>query len=732
MTTKIETKKINLPVTGIRCAGCAAKVEQILDKAEGVEHATVNFAAATASVEYDPRQTNIQTLRENIQKAGFDFFIQEGDNTQEQLEQQKKDEYHTMRLNLLGATTLAIPLIYLSMTHTLGWLQLPLAAITLFIFGRNFYIGAYKQLKVKSVNMDTLVAASTATAFIFSTYNLLYPETWTSRGLTADLYFESSAMIIVFILLGRTLEARAKKRTGEAIRRLMDLSPATVQKITPEGDIQIPASSLKTGEKIRLRSGERAAIDGIVTDGTTLMDESMLSGEPIPVLKETGSTIYSGTLNKGTTAITIQATTIGKNTRLSKIIELVRQAQGSKAPVQRLVDKVAAIFVPIIIAISLLSLAAWLILAPSDGLTRGLLAMATVLIIACPCALGLATPTALMVGVGRGARESILIKDAESLETAKNIDTIVLDKTGTITEGRPAVASTAGPLWNDRKLTRHFSALEAMSTHPLASAIIDYVGRGEAKFKDFKEIPGQGITARLNGHEYQAGNRSIIPNDPPEELLKEAIKMTTMSQTIIWFAIDQQVIGLAGLADPLKRGAIAAIDKLHNKGIEIHMLTGDSEEAACHIAEILEIDNYIGNVKPEDKVEYIHRLRSEGHKVAMVGDGINDGAALAEADLGIAMATGSDIAMDAAGITLLTSDPSKISDALHLSKLTVRTIRQNLFWAFIYNLLAVPVAAGALYPFFGFQLDPMYGAAAMAFSSVSVVTNSLRLGWIKN
>ena len=732
MTTKIETKKINLPVTGIRCAGCAAKVEQILGKAEGVEHAAVNFAAAMASVEFNPDKTNVETLRKDIQEAGFDFFVQEGDDGIKELELLKKNEFHSMLRRLLGAAVMAIPLMYLAMTHSMGWLQLLLAAITIFVFGRGFYAGAWQQLKVKSVNMDTLVAASTATAFIFSLYNLLFPETWTSRGLSADLYFESSAMIIVFILLGRTLEARAKKRTGEAVRRLMDLSPANVVRVTDEGDVEIPASSLREGERIRLRSGERAAVDGFVAEGTTFMDESMLSGEPVPVLKEKGDKIYAGTLNRGASAVIVEASLVGKNTRLSKIIELVRQAQGSKAPVQRLVDKVAAVFVPVIMIISLLSFAAWFIFDPSDGFSRGLLAMATVLIIACPCALGLATPTALMVGVGRGAREGILIKDAESLETARNIDTVVLDKTGTITEGRPAVASSAGMLWSDKSLKERFSALEAMSTHPLAAAIVEFAGRGEAAFSDFEEIPGRGVKAIFEGHEYQAGNRAMIGGEISEELLKEAIKMNTMAQTVVWFGIDGKAVGVAGLADPLKRGACAAIDKLKNSGIEVHMLTGDSEEAACHIAEVLGIDNYKGYVMPEDKVEYISRLRAEGRRVAMVGDGINDGAALAEADLGIAMATGSDIAMDAAGVTLLSSDPSKISEALHLSTLTVRIIRQNLFWAFIYNILAVPVAAGALYPLTGTQLDPMFGAAAMAFSSVSVVTNSLRLGWIRS
>ena len=579
--------------------------------------------------------------------------------------------------------------------------------------------------------MDTLVASSTGVAYLFSVFNLFFPDFWLSRGITPHVYFESSSVIIAFILLGRLLEERAKGNTSEAIKKLMGLQPKTVTLVVNEELKEVPIEQIRPNDIIMVKPGERVAVDGVVTDGSSYVDESMLSGEPVPVTKRPDTKVYAGTINqKG--SFRFRAEKVGMDTLLARIIHLVQDAQGSKAPVQKLVDRVAAVFVPVIMGIAVLSFVLWMVLDPTEGFTHGLLALVTVLIIACPCALGLATPTAIMVGIGKGAERGILIKDAESLETARKVDAVVLDKTGTVTEGHPAVQHI---LWANEEAKAYapvLLALEKKSEHPLAEAILL---NEELKMKNqkldidnFESLTGQGVKGVYQGMNYYAGNRRLVEGKHVSPALQEAASAwEAEAQTVIWFANETEALAVIAIADRIKPSSVEAIRTLQAEGIDVHLLTGDNESTAQAIARQAGITKYKAGVLPQDKAAFVRQLQDEGKVVAMVGDGINDSAALAQADLSIAMGSGSDIAMDVAKMTLISSDLRKIPEALHLSRLTVRTIRQNLFWAFIYNTIGVPIAAGVLYPICGFLLNPMIGGAAMAFSSVSVVTNSLRL-----
>lgn len=605
----------------------------------------------------------------------------------------------------------------------------------IFGLGRSFFVSAWKQLEHGSANMDTLVANSTGIAYLFSLFNMLFPEFWLSRGIHPHVYFEAASVIIAFILLGRLLEEKAKGNTSSAIKKLMGLQPKNVTVITPTGEQQeISIEQIRPGDLLLVKPGERIAVDGSVTEGESFVDESMLSGEPIAVSKYKGTKVFAGTINQQG-SFRFRAEKVGTDTLLAKIIHMVQDAQGSKAPVQQLVDKIAGIFVPVIIGIAIVSFIAWMLLDGENGFTHGLLALVTVLIIACPCALGLATPTAIMVGIGKGAERGILIKDAESLEIAKKIDTVVLDKTGTVTEGKPAVSDL---IWNDRteRAESIFYSLEKLSEHPLAEAIAGYFK--DVRFTEiehFDSITGKGVKGQVEDKTYYAGNRKLLEENRisiSPALSAEAARLTAEAQTVIWFADDTAALAIAAITDRIKPTSIQAVAELRAAGIEVYMLTGDNEATAGEIARQAGITHYKAGVLPQDKAAFISQLQKEGKKVAMAGDGINDSAALAQADLSIAMGGGSDIAMDVAKMTIISSDLTKIPEALKLSRLTVRTIRQNLFWAFIYNLIGVPIAAGILYPINGFLLNPMIAGAAMAFSSVSVVSNSLRLKRKKN
>ena len=731
------------PVLGMNCASCAARVEKTLNRQSGVKKAAVNYASATATVEYDPKNCSSETLQQAVQAAGYDLLINRDGNTLEEAEEAHNKKFTTLKLRTVWAVILSLPVVIIGMffmdmpyANPIMW---ALSTPIVFWLGRGFFSSAWKQLRHGSANMDTLVAISTGTAYLFSLFNMLFPDFWLSRGIHPHVYFEAASVIIAFILLGRLLEEKAKGNTSTAIKKLMGLQPKTVT-VVGNGERIVPIEQIRPGDIILVKPGERIAVDGIVTEGSSYVDESMLSGEPVAVSKQKDAKVFAGTINqKG--SFRFRAEKVGTDTLLAKIIHMVQDAQGSKAPVQQLVDKIAGIFVPTIIGIAVLAFIVWMLLDGTGGFTHGLLAFVTVVIIACPCALGLATPTAIMVGIGKGAERGILIKDAESLEIAKKVNTVVLDKTGTVTEGKPVVSKL---VWNTPTATPNpsisskevlpdiFYSLEKLSEHPLADAVVNHLKESASidDIQDFETITGKGVKGRTQGRTYFAGNLKLLEENRiaiSRSLREEATRLTAKAQTVIWFADEENALAIAGITDRIKETSIRAVDELRAAGIEVHMLTGDNEATAREIARKAGIAHYQASVLPQDKAAFISRLQAEGRKVAMVGDGINDSAALAQADLSIAMGGGSDIAMDVAKMTIISSDLTKIPEALRLSRLTVRTIRQNLFWAFIYNIIGVPIAAGILYPINGFLLNPMIAGAAMAFSSVSVVSNSLLL-----
>lgn len=729
-----NTVQETFPVLGMSCASCAARIDKTLNHQPGVSKAAVNYASGMATVEYDRSQCSPEALQHAVQSAGYDLLIQQDKDILEEAEQAHDKKYRALKFRTTWAIILSVPIVIIGMffmnmpyANLIMWV---LSTPIVFWLGRSFFVSAWKQLKHGGANMDTLVANSTGIAYLFSLFNMFFPDFWLSRGIHPHVYFEAASVIIAFILLGRLLEEKAKGNTSSAIKKLMGLQPKTVNIITSSGEQkEISIEQIRPGDTILVKPGERIAVDGIVTEGTSYVDESMLSGEPVAVAKHKDTKVFAGTINqKG--SFRFRAEKVGTDTLLAKIIHMVQDAQGSKAPVQQLVDKIAGVFVPVIIGIAVLSFVAWMLLDGESGFTHGLLALVTVLIIACPCALGLATPTAIMVGIGKGAERGILIKDAESLEIAKKIDTVVLDKTGTVTEGKPVVSEL---IWNNGADSAQsiFYSLEKLSEHPLAEAIVGYFkGSWFTEIEDFDSITGKGVKGRAQGKIYYAGNRKLLEEKGiaiSQSLADEAARLTAEAQTVIWFSDEENALAIAGITDRIKETSIVAVKELRSAGIDVYMLTGDNEATAKEISRKAGIPHYKAGVLPQDKAAFISQLQKEGKKVAMVGDGINDSAALAQADLSIAMGGGSDIAMDVAKMTIISSDLTKIPEALKLSKLTVRTIRQNLFWAFIYNLIGIPIAAGVLYPINGFLLNPMIAGAAMAFSSVSVVSNSLRL-----
>lgn len=731
---KIHTEKKIYPVLDMSCAACAVNVEKILKEQSGVVNATVNFPASTVAVEYDPRFTSANKLKEAVRNGGYDLVADLDENTADEVEQAHAKKLHELKMKTMWAVILSVPIVIIGMffmnmpyANVIMWL---LSTPVVFWFGKDFFINAFKQLRHKKATMDTLVALSTGIAYIFSMFNMLFPHYWLQRDLHPHVYFEAAAVIIAFILLGRYLEERAKGNTSSAIKKLIGLQPKSVTIIQQDGSLkEAPVNEVMIGDMLLVRPGDKIAVDGMVTEGESYVDESMLSGEPVPVFKEKEEKIYAGTIN-GKGSFRFRTEKVGSETMLAQIIRMVQDAQGSKAPVQKLVDKIAAIFVPVIITIAIIAFALWLLFDPVNGFTHGLMAMVTVLIIACPCALGLATPTAITVGIGKGAEKGILIKDSESLEIAKNINAVVLDKTGTITEGKPEVTDVYWLNNNDSGKDILWS-LEKQSEHPLAEAITRYFkDAGMVSTDHFESITGKGIIGEVKGQRYYVGSRKLLSDnniDIDSQLLIESERLYAQSKTIIWFSDSIQTLAVLAITDRIKDTSRVAVEQLRSEGIEVYMLTGDNENTAHSIAAQAGIIHFESEVLPQQKSAFIKQLQSEGKIVAMVGDGINDSAALAQADLSIAMGKGSDIAMDVAKMTIISSDLTKIPEAIKLSCLTVRTIKQNLFWAFIYNLIGVPIAAGILYPINGFLLNPMIAGAAMALSSVSVVSNSLRL-----
>ncbi len=734
-----NTNTQTFPVLGMTCASCASSAESIVQHQEGVVNASVNFATGNLTVEYLPNMTDATKLQKAVQSVGYDLLIEDETKQQETLEAIHEKNFKQLKTKTLWAIILSLPVVVIGMF----FMNIPYADPIMWAFstpvvlwlGRDFFTNAWKQAKHRSANMDTLVALSTGIAYLFSVFNMLFADFWHQRGLHAHVYFEAAAVIIAFILLGKLLEEKAKGNTSSAIKKLMGLQPKTVIVIQADGtEKQTAIEDVNTGDIILVKPGEKIAVDGMVISGSSYVDESMLSGEPVPVLKNENEKVFAGTINqKG--SLKFEAVKVGKETMLANIIKMVQDAQGSKAPVQKLVDKIAGIFVPVVISIAILTFIVWFFLGGDNGVVQGLLAAVTVLVIACPCALGLATPTAIMVGVGKGAEKGILIKDAESLELAKKINAIILDKTGTITEGR---AQVTGIQWlNNEDITKDILlSIEKQSEHPLAEAVVKHLDgvTTATQLSDFDSITGKGAKANHNNETYFVGNKKLLAENNisiPNQLQQQADEWGKQSKTVIWFSDSKQALSVIAISDKIKETSVQAIKEMQDMGIDLYMLTGDNEATAKAIAEQTGIKHYKAEVLPQHKADFVKELQQQGKTVAMVGDGINDSTALATADVSIAMGKGSDIAMDVAKMTIISSDLTKIPQAIRLSKQTVATIKQNLFWAFIYNLIGIPIAAGILYPVNGFLLNPMIAGAAMALSSVSVVSNSLRLKWKK-
>lgn len=728
------TIKRQIPVLQMGCASCANRIASTVQALNGIVSAEVNYASAMLSLEFLPKIITLSEVQKAVQDAGYDLFIEDDTNDSETLASIQEEKMTTLKTKTIWALLLALPIVIIGMffmempyANEIMWV---LATPVVFGLGSRFFINAWKQARHRTANMDTLVALSTGVAYVFSVFNTLFPEYWHQKGLHGHVYFEAAAVVIAFILLGKWLEENAKSNTSTAIKKLMALQPNEVTLwLDNEQQKVIPIAQVKVGDKLLVKPGERIAVDGVVISGDSYVDESMLSGEPIPVLKMANEKVWAGTLNqKG--SLVFKAVQIGSETLLAHIVKTVQEAQGSKAPVQKKVDFIASIFVPVVMAIAVLAFVLWWTLGGENGFTQGILALVTVLVIACPCALGLATPTAIMVGVGKGAENGILIKDALSLELAQKIDTIVLDKTGTITEGKPKVTDE---LWStvDSHLRSILLSIESQSEHPLAEAVVHYLqGVPMVPITNFVSVTGQGVRAKVEGEEYFVGNPSFLKANQikiNEDFLQKSTIWEAEAKTVIGFANATNVLALLAISDEVKPTSVTAIRELEQMGIAVYMLTGDAEKAAQAMAAQTGITHYKGGVLPQQKADFIKELQAQGKTVAMVGDGINDSTALAQADVSIAMGKGSAIAMEVANMTLMTSDLHKIPQAIRLSKATVATIHQNLFWAFIYNVIGIPIAAGILFPFNGFLLNPMLAGAAMALSSVSVVSNSLRL-----
>ena len=738
---QVQTAKKRFPITGMSCASCANSVESAATYIPGIISSAVNFADASLLVEYIPELVDDKAIQKAVQNVGYDI-ITETESQDEPIEENLQHKaFQSLKIRTLLAAFFSVPLVIIGM----GFNDIPyanyymwgLSSPVLFIFGRQFFINAWKQLKHFSANMDTLVALSTGVAYFFSVLNTLYPDLLEEKGLVAHVYFEAAGVIVAFILLGKMLEEKAKSNTSTAIKKLMGLQPKTVIKISKDGiEEEIKIAEVIKGDILLVKPGQKIAVDGVVNFGESYVDESMISGEPVPVLKKNGEKVFAGTINqKG--SFRFVAEKVGSETILAQIIEMVRNAQGSKAPVQKLVDKISGVFVPVVIIIAVLSLVVWLFFAEHNALIHGMLALVTVLVIACPCALGLATPTAIMVGVGKGAENGILIKDAESLELAHKIDAIILDKTGTITEGKPMVTDLHWVNQQSSELISVLHAMESQSEHPLAEAVKEHLGAqnpNTIELKSYTSITARGVQAAYKKSSYYIGNKKLMEEQSiaiSEGILNLFQEWSEQAKTVVFFSDEKNVLALIAIADKIKENSKTAVQALHQLGIKVYMLTGDNSYTAEAVSKQVGIDYFKAEVMPADKAEFVEKLQKEGKTVAMVGDGINDSHALAQADVSIAMGKGSDIAMDVAKMTIISSDLIKIPQAIKLSGKTVRVIRQNLFWAFIYNIIGIPIAAGVLYPFFGFLLNPMIAGAAMALSSVSVVTNSLRLKWQK-
>jgi P-type Cu2+ transporter len=732
----MPTIRKTFPVQGMSCASCAGSIQTFLGATKGVHSANVNLAAENVLVEWDPEVITVDSLADHVRSLGFKLITEDLSTEEEQDLQSKR--LKKLKFNTLMAIIFSVPVVVIAMVfHGMpygNWIMLALTIPVMAWFGNEFFIIAWKRARHLQSNMDTLVALGTGVAFLFSLFNTLFPSYLLSHGLEPHVYYEASVVIISFILTGRYFEERAKRKTSSAIRKLMNLGVKTAIVIRNGVEKEMLITKVIPGDILVIRPGEKIPTDGKVTDGNSYVDESMITGEPVPVLKQAGDTLIGATINQAG-SLKMVAEKVGAETMLSQIIRMVQEAQGSKADIQRLADRIASWFVPSVLVIAILTFLFWLFIYPSGSLPMAFLTSITVLIIACPCALGLATPTALMVGLGKAAGSGILVRDADSLETLRNITALVLDKTGTLTKGKPGVVSVT---WEEgieekEQAQEAIAAIENLSEHPIARAIGEYFsagGKPAGEVIGFQSSTGKGVNAFYGKYEYHIGSRTFIEESNcifPDDLRQQDVKLREEPASIVYIARSRRVVAVVLVADSLKENSRQAVTMLKAMGIEVHMLTGDSVANASHVAAAAGIDFYKAEVTPAGKLQYIENLKQKGYSVAMAGDGINDSPALAAADIGIAMGTGTDIAIESAGVILLRGDLEKLVSAIRLSHATVRTIRQNLFWAFFYNVISIPIAAGILFPFTGFLLNPMIAGAAMAFSSVSVVTNSLRL-----
>ena len=729
-----------IPVTGMTCAACQARVQKTLAKQPGVNDASVNLMMATATVTYDPTAVTPEALVAAIEGAGYGAELPHDDRSafeeQEARDRETAAEFETLKRKaivsgVIGALAMAV----MPFMHQMMWITWVLLVVTAAIMataGRHFYVRAWQALKHGGADMNTLVALGTGSAFLYSVIATVAPGFFLARGVSADVYYEAVILIIAFILTGNAFEARAKRNTATALRALVQLQPKTARVLRNLVERDIPIEEVEPGDFVVVRPGERIPVDGIVHKGESAVDESMLTGESMPVAKKPGDTVIGGTINR-TGAFRLKATTLGEQSMLARIVKLMRDAQGSRAPIQALADKISSVFVPVVVGIALVTFAAWAYFAQDAAFVRAFAAAVTVLIIACPCAMGLAVPTAVMVATGKGAELGVLIKGGEALQRAGDVRTIVLDKTGTVTEGKPTVTDViVRDAGSETQLLGQVAALERLSEHPLAEAIVTAAktrGATAGHAEGFASVTGKGVTGVVAGAALAVGNAALMADYAIDvtPLAAEAARLADAGRTPMFVARDGALAGLLAVADPIKESSRAAIQRMHALGLEVVMLTGDTERTARAIAKEAGIERVVAGVLPDGKVAEVKRLQAEGKVVAMVGDGINDAPALAQADIGMAIGTGTDIAAEAADVVLMRGDLRAAGQAIELSRRTMATMKQNLFWAFIYNVIGIPVAAGVLYPAFGLLLTPVLASAAMAFSSVSVVTNSLRL-----
>ncbi|MCX7709133.1 MAG: heavy metal translocating P-type ATPase [Clostridia bacterium] len=746
--TEVAEKEVTIPIEGMTCAACASRIEKVVGKMEGVSGASVNFATEKATVHYDSSKIRISEIKQAIAKAGYKALEIESKNAIDEDKLRKEKEIRTLWTKFIVSAIFCVPLLYIAMGAMIWWLKWPIPhwldpmqypllyalveiilVAPIIIAGNKFYSIGFKAIWRRSPNMDSLIAMGTSAAVLYSLYST-YRISIGDFIYVEDLYFETAGVIITLILLGKSLEAVSKGRTSEAIKKLMGLAPKTAIVLQDEKEIEIPIEEVEVGDVILVKPGDKIPVDGIVLEGRTSVDESMLTGESIPVEKNAGDKVIGASINKHG-SIKFKATRVGSDTALAQIIKLVEDAQGSKAPIAQMADIVSGYFVPIVFAIATLSALAWFFTGQSTVFS--LTIFIAVLVIACPCALGLATPTAIMVGTGKGAEYGILIKGGEALESTHKINTIVFDKTGTITEGKPEVTDIVVTEPHDKKsLLQIAASAEKGSEHPLGEAIVRGAEKESLEFlkvSKFAAIPGHGIEVEIEGRQILLGNRKLMVdrNISLTQLESESDRLASEGKTPMYIAIQDQLAGIIAVADVVKESSAKAIKKLHTMGIEVAMITGDNRRTAEAIAKQVGIDRVLAEVLPQDKANEVKKLQAEGKKVAMVGDGINDAPALAQADIGIAIGSGTDVAMESADIVLMRSDLMDVPTAIQLSKSTIRNIKQNLFWAFGYNVAGIPVAAGLLYAFGGPKLNPIFAAAAMSLSSVSVLTNALRL-----